>query len=170
MIAVSRMVLPLFITAGIAKYLSVHIHKKEDQAYLKKNEESIKFRGYYNTLISWMGLLQNGSTIAEYFSESSSVAVYGMGKIGELICRELMENGIQVSYGIDGNASGENLATGLQVYLADKKNLPEVDFIVVSINHLADSIIPQLEELTSAEIITIDELLEAVWDEKSIQN
>lgn len=161
--AVKRFALPLFAVIGAAKCTSKYIYQKTDQAYLKKNKESIKFHGYYNTLVSWMGLLQNNITVAEYFSENSKIAVYGMGKIGELICHELMENGIQVSYGIDGNASGENIATGLHVYSMDNNKLPEVDVVIVSISHLSDGIIPELEIKTSAKIITLDEILDSLW-------
>lgn len=151
---------------GIKRILSTYIYKETDDAFLKKNMESAKFHGYYNTLISWMELLQNGKTIAGFFSENDTVAVYGMGKIGELICQELQKHNVKLLFGIDGNSSGINKKTGLKVYSANAEKLPEVDFIVISITYLSDKIIPKLEKISSAKIITIDELQETIWRDK----
>lgn len=163
---IGKVILLLLSYIGVAKYVSICTYGEADEAYLKKNRESTKFRSYYNTLVSWMELLQNKDTIARYFSKDDSVAVYGMGKIGELICKELLENGINVSYGIDENNSGESMTTGLHVYSAEKKDLPEVDYIIISITYLSDSIIPELEKVSSAKIITIDEIEEKLWGDK----
>ena len=62
-------------------------------------------RNYYVTL-EWLALKIRKKSLAEYLLERDihSVAIYGMGYLGELLWEDLKDTSISVAYGIDRNA------------------------------------------------------------------
>ena len=147
---------------GIYYIVSLHLKNKMDQILLKKNGEAVKFHGYYDTLVQWLKLIQNEKSIADYFNVDDSIAIYGMGHIGEMIYYELVTNKINVVCGIDKNNYGKNNKTGLEVYLIDDIKSLNIDYIIISISYLADEIVPMLENVKKVKIVTIDEIIQSV--------
>lgn len=62
-----------------------------------------KFRLYYNLLNQWLFLKNKGTNLETCFIERKiySIAIYGMGEVGERLCEELKESKVQVKYAID---------------------------------------------------------------------
>ena len=145
-------------------YFYYYINKQKDRyynMYEKVYKQLVKQKSYYITYTKWMQLIQARHSISEYFNSSDRVAVYGMGKLGENICKDLAANNINLVYGIDKNNIGTNKATGLPVYAPDSI-LPEADCIVISVTYLADEITEESGISSCVKIITIDELIEKI--------
>lgn len=160
--SVTKVIMFFLYTIGIIYITSVYTKDKMDQIFLKEHKEVAKFRSYYNTFIQWMLLIQEGKTIADYFEAKDRIAVYGMGKIGELISCELLKKKRNVVYGIDKNNTSKNMKTGLEVYSVEDISGIEVDYVIISIPYLADEIVPMLYKYKSVKIVTIDEVVESL--------
>ncbi|MEY8483393.1 hypothetical protein AALD74_16320 [Lachnospiraceae bacterium 48-21] len=113
---------------------------------------------FYDILIRWVKLWQNQRVLAEYFRENGyeTVAIYGMKEIGQLLLYELKQEGIQVRYAIDRNAG--KISADIPV-VEPSFRMPEVDVIVVTAPHYFDSIYLSLREMTTAEIISVEDVL-----------
>lgn len=71
----------------------------------KQKEKTEKFRCYYNILLEWLSIKQKGELIELYFIKHNynTIAVYGMGELGNRLINELHESDIKVAYAIDKN-------------------------------------------------------------------
>ncbi len=78
----------------------------------------------------WMDLETGGRSLADYIRNNyESVAVYGYGKFGRFLCRELMTNRINVEYVLDRNASNLK-GEGLDIRVPGGYH--DVDIVVVT--------------------------------------
>lgn len=96
----------------------------------------------FDLMCQWMKLKIQGISLIEFFRdrEIHSIAIYGMGEIGQLIYDELvMENEAFIRYAID--RSGVRYVESLPTYCLDR-DLPKVDAIVITPVLITD----QLEE------------------------
>lgn len=91
--------------------MTVNYKKK----YLEKEQENLRNRKKFELLSQWMKLKLHGLCLSEFFAdrEICSIAIYGMGELGQLLYEELIGNagGTAVKYGIDqrGREAGEGL-------------------------------------------------------------
>lgn len=154
-------VLLLVYTIGIKGIITREVYKKADEQYLKEYKRTVRLQAYYNTLILWINAKISGINIASYFEGTDKIAVYGMGKIGRLLCKDLLAHERDVVCGIDKNISGIDGETKVKVYLCSGK-LPDIDYVVISTAYLADDIVPLLEGRGNYKIVTIEEVLNAV--------
>ncbi len=162
-IKLAKKVIVFFLyTMAIIYITSIYTKNKMDQIFLKEHKEVAKFRSYYNTFIQWMLLIQEGKTIADYFEVKDRIAVYGMGKIGELIGYELLKKKRNVVCGIDKNNTSKNIKTGLEIYSVEDISSIEVDYVIISIPYLADEIVPMLHKHKLVKAVTIDEITETL--------
>lgn len=158
---VFRILLLFVYTVGIRTVITRRLYKKADEQYLQEYKRTVRLQAYYNTFAPWLDAKIAGVNIGGYFKDTDKIAVYGMGKIGRLLCKELSANGNNVVCGIDQNISGMDWDTRIKVYSCDEE-LPDIDYIVISIAYLADDIVPLLEDRGSYKIVTIDEVLNAI--------
>jgi hypothetical protein len=105
----------------------------------KQQERYEKFKNYFDVLNQWMTLREEGRSVVSYFEKYNirTIAVYGMGKLGNHLLWELQDSPIKVVYGIDKN--NKVLPSGLSVY-AKNDDLPPVDAVVVSATFDYDAI------------------------------
>lgn len=110
-------------TVVIWNYLEDIIYHKEDIA--TKNYDLFK------TCLLWKEKCIEGKNISNYFIQNNycSVAIYGMGPMGESLCLELVHDGICVNCAID-RAQYRKFA-GIQVY-NNVDDIPSVDIVVVT--------------------------------------
>lgn len=59
-----------------------------------------------------------------------SVAVYGMGRVGEVVCDYLIQDGIKLAYGID--IGPDYVFYDLPIY-SPEDDLPSVDVVIVTV-------------------------------------
>ena len=128
-----------------------------DKRYLQK---------YYDLLLRWKDNELKGKKISEILSERgySKIAVYGMGKIGWILCDQLMEEGMDIEYAIDRDA--DKLSYNAFSNIPDVRlKLPEedldpVDVIIVTALVSFQEIKTNLQKRYSYAIMSIEELLQ----------
>lgn len=131
--------------------------KKADSDYITEYRKTMKFKSYYNTLIKWMKLKNSEKNICDFFDKNVSIAVYGMGEIGKLICYELKQGEKNLKYGMDQNNYGYDSTLDLIIYSSDA-DVVKVDYFIISMSNMADKIVPSIED-KAVHIMTIDELI-----------
>lgn len=78
---------------------------KYKQQYESTLKEVNRYRKKYEFMYQWMKLKQNGIELIEFFQDRKleSIAIYGMGDLGELLYKELEDNRI-IKFGKIGRA------------------------------------------------------------------
>lgn len=116
---------------------------------------------FYNLLSKWMELELSGESLADklILSGKRNIAIYGAGKHGELLYRDLLQNKkVKVCYFIDNKLAGQK-HHGIKVY-APKDELPQVDAIIVTPYLELDSISSELNNPNRFDIISLYDMLQ----------
>lgn len=123
-----------------------------------KDKQVDKFKGYYNMLVQWLTLKQEGKSLDEYFNENGfkTVAIYGMGEMGNRLYDELKNTEIEVTYAIDKNA--ETTYSELDVKNIEDA-LPEVDVVVVTATFAFDEIVEDIEDKFTCPIVSLEDVV-----------
>ncbi|MFR2010914.1 MAG: NAD(P)-dependent oxidoreductase [Christensenellales bacterium] len=127
--------------------------------YFEKPTEYIdKYRSYYNMQNQWILQNDRGNTIDKIMKGRGykTIAIYGMGNVGEHLYNVLKNTDIKVMYGIDSKAVDTDYE--IKVYSPDYE-LPNVDAIVVTIPFAFTSIKDSLEQKTANEIVSLEHIL-----------
>lgn len=121
-------------------------------------EDNAKFHEFYDILIQWIKVHQNGRTLADYFRRYGykTVAVYGLMELGKALIEELKDTEIEVKYGIDKNVDKMHMQT--DVFKPDE-NLPEVDVIVVTAVHYYADIEMELRDKLKYPIVALNDVV-----------
>lgn len=124
----------------------------------QKSKKVEKFKRYYNMLNQWLMLKQEQKKLEDFFIARGyeTIAIYGIGEMGNRLYDELKASKIKVLYAIDKNV--ENTYSELIVYALDA-NLPEVDAIIVSPIFAYEEIKKQLENMTDCPIINLEDVI-----------
>ncbi len=144
-------------------YRKINICKKE--TVLERKQKKY-FESYFDLMIQWKQLEQNGQKITQrLFQEGySKIAVYGMKKIGWILCNELSNAGIHVAYAIDRDADA--LAYNAFSDIPDVKlclpddNLEEVDLIIVTAIQSYQEIRTNLTKRYPYKIVSLKEVID----------
>jgi len=117
-----------------------------------------KFVGYYNLLNHWLRAKQEGRSLEDFFEKNGikSIAIYGMGELGNRLYDELKNSSIQVKYAIDKNPA--NTFSEVEV-LAIEDYLEEVDAIVVTAIFAFDEIVEELIKRIDYKIISLEDIV-----------
>ncbi|MBQ4068842.1 MAG: hypothetical protein IJC76_06285 [Lachnospiraceae bacterium] len=141
--------------AGISYYSKKSIEKSE--------ELQGRYKAYYQLTNQWLMNKNEGKSAASYFAENNikSIAVYGMGTLGELFYNEIKGTDVKVSYFIDKNA--DTLYYGLDdiavVGLGDISNQDAVDAIIVTPIFDFDAIEGDLWEVTDISLVSLEDVI-----------
>lgn len=116
-----------------------------------------KFESMFNVMHVWKTLNEQGHSIAEYFDNRSlkTVAIYGRGKIGAHIEKELDGSDVEVVFYIDNNP---DICDGKRCF-AMKDNWPECDCIVISVTTMVNDIYENVREKYMGTIKSIIDVL-----------
>lgn len=122
--------------------------------------ETDRSKKKFDLMCQWMKLKIRDISLMEFFQDRGiqSIAIYGMGEIGQLMYEELaMEKEAFVRYAID--RSGMRYVESLPTYCLDR-DLPKVDAIVITPVLITDQLEEQIYE-TLGECVTFvfEELL-----------
>ena len=117
-----------------------------------------KVHELYMAFDQWLRIRQQGKTLAAYFERNNykTVAIYGMKELGERLCDELKDSGIDVRYGIDQNA--DSIYADVDVITPDD-DLEPVDVIVVTAIYYLDEIEEMLSEKVEYPVISLEDIL-----------
>ncbi|MGN0157480.1 MAG: hypothetical protein ACI39N_09530, partial [Lachnospiraceae bacterium] len=100
----------------------------------------------------------NGTLFSEYFYEKSeiqTIAIYGLGKLGELFYDEIKTLPVKVVYGIDKTKE----EFGILPIKRPEDIFETVDRIVVTVLNECDQIKAELEKKTTCQVVTLVELI-----------
>lgn len=134
------------------------------KALTKERDYRQRYQTYYNTSNQWLLNKNDEKNISVYFKENNykTIAIYGMGTMGELFYEEIKKTDVKVAYFIDKNA--EELYYGLDdisvVGLDDISAQEKVDAIIVTPIYDFDKIEEELEdEGVEADIISLEDVI-----------
>ena len=125
----------------------------------KKTVKVDKFKGYYNMLNQWLILKQEGKNLSEYFVTNGykTIAIYGMGEMGNRLYDELKGSDITVKYAIDKNAA--STYSELDVIDPDVAEFEAVDAIIVTATFAFDEIEEMLSEKVECPIVSLEDVV-----------
>ena len=124
-----------------------------------------KFRVFFELVAEWFTGEMSGKRISDWISARGykTVAIYGMGTLGELTYLNLCKNKeICIKYGLDKNTSIKT--TGMEIYNLD--NCPEqVDLIIVTAVTAYEEIKKEISQKIGFEcaIISLLQLVEEMY-------
>jgi hypothetical protein len=123
---------------GLERKLSDSVRSDDthDEAFEKR---IYRIKKENRILNDWLSLRATGKTIVQYLLNMSwhSVAVYGLGNLGQHVIHELERTQIMVSYIVDRNA--DTLSSAYPIYHLGS-DLPNVDGIIVTPTGLYEKI------------------------------
>lgn len=124
----------------------------------QKSEKVDKFKGYYNMLNQWLTLKQEGKNLSEYFknNEYKTIAIYGMGEMGNRLYDELKDTDIQIKYAVDKDAA--STYSELDVIEPDD-DFSEVDVMVVTATFAFDEIEGKISNKVDFPIVSLEDVV-----------
>jgi len=129
-----------------------------------KVEKSIispnRFEVGFHILSNWLKIKNEAKKLETYFLENeiSTIAIYGMGALGERLFEELKNSDIKVLYAIDRIANSKKI-DGLKIVSVEEE-LSIVDAIVITPVQDYYTIEEQLEKKTDADIISLEDIID----------
>lgn len=143
----------LGIAAGV-----IGVNYFKNKKIVEKTEKVDKFKGYYNLLNQWLQLKNEGKNLHTYFHDYNykSIAIYGMGELGNRLYEELKDSDIEIKYAIDKNA--ESTYSELNVIGIEEK-YEEVDVIVVTAIFAFDEIEKELSLKVQCPVISLEDIV-----------
>lgn len=117
-----------------------------------------KFKGYYNMLNQWLTLKQEGKSLVEYFKQNDykTVAIYGMGEMGNRLYDELKGSDIEVKYAVDKEAA----STYSELYVKEMDDdFEAVDVMVVTATFAFDDIENEISEKVDFPIVSLEDVV-----------
>ncbi|KAB1438651.1 hypothetical protein [Candidatus Galacturonibacter soehngenii] len=145
------------ISGGLGFFLS---NQLKDKIIVSTEKQIDKFRLYYEVLNKWLKVEFDHYNIEDYFVERGykTIAIYGMGELGNRLYERLDNSSIVVSYGIDRDPT---LAfADLDILAFDEEERFEgVDCIVVSSVNAYDSIKKELRNKCDCDIISLEDVV-----------
>lgn len=118
----------------------------------------IKFNKMFHIMFDWIKLRNRGIGIDRYLKKYNylSIAIYGMGYIGECLYEELQDSDISVQYGIDCTAID---FFGELPIVRIETDLRKVDAVIMTIAKEDKKLIKMVREKIECPIIMISEIL-----------
>lgn len=141
--------------AGIA-----YLNKKN---YEKSSVLEGRYKSYYQLANQWLMNKNEGKQVSRYFEDNDikSVAIYGMGTLGELFYEEIKDSNVKVGYFIDKNS--DILCYGMDevpiTSIEDISEQEEVDAIIVTPVFDFDAIQEDLEKVTDIHLISLEDVV-----------
>lgn len=144
----------------IETYAVMNLAENLDNSLIEMQKNLQKSILFYWVLTRWMDLKIRGGSTADLLRKLgyNTVAIYGYAELGQLLCRELMETEIDVSYVMDKKVKDTKIKN-LPVYFP-QKGLPDVDVIVVTAVYYFEEIQKELLQMEYKNIVSFRELLE----------
>lgn len=149
------MLIGCLISLIVGVLISTLIYKAKIIIAQNGNSKLLRF---YWTLIQWVKIKQKNISIAGYFEEHgvSSIAIYGMKELGNLLYEELNGTQITVKYVIDKKA--DHIFSEVSLLKPDD-DLDPVDMIVVTVLKNNEEIIDEMERQMECPVVALDKIL-----------
>ena len=124
---------------------------------IKSRETYEKFHSMYQMLERLIYCKQAGYSIGRYLLQSgiAKIAIYGCGDVGRILYNELLDEDIEVKYGIDKNTK---IDFPIEIRSLSE-SLDEVDAVIVtSIAYFSD-IEEELSKVLNCRILALDDVI-----------
>lgn len=137
---------------------AVTVGKIQGNTIEQKAEKVDKFKTYYDMLNQWLILKQEGKSLERFFLSKGykTIAIYGMGEMGNRLYKELKGTNVEVKYAID-KAAGTTYAE-IDVFTIEDK-LPEIDAVIVSAVFAFEEIEGELESILDCPILSLKDVI-----------
>lgn len=138
------------------------IHKSEELHHMQSIVPAQnRFEVGFQLLNKWLMLRQQGKTLEKYFADNmlKSIAIYGMGALGERLLQELATTDVKVEYAIDRMADSKR-GLGIAVYHTDSNSFQDVDAIVVTPVQDYWNIVEGLAAKTDIPVLSLEDVVE----------
>lgn len=124
----------------------------------QNNKKVEKFKSYYSVLNQWLFLKQHEKSLEEYFvnNQYKSVAIYGMGELGNRLYDELENSSIHVKYVVDKEAM--SVFSKVDVRELDEIT-DDIDVVVVTAFFAMEDIQPLVEDKVSCPVISLEDVV-----------
>lgn len=121
---------------------------------------------YYETLYQWKERQEKDKNRTVFsgaaFREERVIALYGLGKWGEVIYEEMSNVGIKITYGIDKEVEQFH-----DIEVVSPHQIPSsIDIIIVSLFQQFDEICNELEKYYNGKIISIEDIIDGKYDKE----
>lgn len=149
----------LFIIGGALGAIVSILHICNNEKKMNKMWDQLKkYKCYYDLVVRWMILKQNGISIADYFDKNdlTDIAIYGMGDFGRILYEELDSAKIKIICGIDRNSMND---LKIRVINPSEVKKERIGAIVVTAISDYDSIEKELKGYVKCPIIGLDEII-----------
>ena len=115
---------------------------------------------FYQMMSKWMYIKLDGGSLADKLRQRGycKIAIYGAGKHGRMLFKDLINNGTRVEYFIDREANSAEAIDVPILSMAD--TFPEVDVIVITPYLEFEEIKQNLEQKCKYNIMALNELIE----------
>lgn len=143
-------------------YLAVDISMDDStQSFLKREKELKKFQCFYDFMVSWMHLVQEGMGIAQYLSRYgfSNVSIYGYAEIGKLLYRELYDSGVNVIDVFDRRKIND--PSNVDVIRPEDGDT-SVDLVIVTPIYSFDEIKKELSQMNYMKIVSLETIVRSM--------
>lgn len=143
----------IFFGAVITNY-----KKEREIAYCRKSAE--KALREMKLFEQWLFVRQDDKRISDYFQKRNihTIAIYGMGNIGERLYDELRDGDVTVKYAID--QKGKRICSDIDVISnPDSSMLEKVDAIVVTTVHCFEEVRRKISAKTNILVLSLEEIL-----------
>lgn len=140
--------------------------RQADEEFWEWIKKDRIYQLYFYTLIKWKRVELVGKRISDHF-DGMSIAVYGAGMVGELLCKELVRDGADVRYALDRSGVGTVQCGDVELDVFSVNNAREVvDCILVSATPYIDDIEKDLNNLSfNPVLLTIDDVCEMLLED-----
>lgn len=152
------------ILASMAGFKIGKEFQKKSDKHKFENKDILKFKSYYNILNQWLLIKQEGKNIEQYFIDNnySTIAIYGMGELGERLCKDLYKSSIKIKYAIDKNnkdvCSEFEFLIDLNIIGINDK-FEKVDAIIVTPSFIFEEVKNLISKKIDCPIISLDNIL-----------
>lgn len=135
-----------------------------EKSIIDKEKSLMPYKIYYYILTKWLEKKISGESIADKLLNDNfdNIVIYGMGKLGELLYRDLITSKkVKVKYTLDKNID-ERKIKEFNTKKINNINIEDVvNVIIVTPMHAFDNIKSELKSIYNDEvkIISIDDLI-----------
>ncbi len=121
-------------------------------------EKANQYKLYWRLMDHWMQKKENGVCLSQPLEKNGihSIAIYGIGILGQHLYKDIKESEIQIKYFIDARRSG--MQDGIEIVVPDHV-MEDVDAIIVSVVYEYEDIKKKMQLYSSVPIISLEELV-----------
>ncbi len=138
-------------------------------SYFARASEETKMSAYISVLIEWMDVVKRGKSVSGYLKMNGivNVSVWGLGRVGEMLLEELVQNGITV-HSVILNKRKQLQEKGIPV--VSQGNIPEqTEAVIVVPVYDFERIYNVIKHKEKYLIIGLDELLRNCLSDVSLR-